>query len=129
MTWTCRLTTCALLLSSLAASGCRAMTTPQQIAGLLERSSPVATYSVTCDYGERDWDYICHQHEVPTALGVSRGHKVEDRRQGVHLEASAGISFLFGKPGFTMDYLPNDGPIPSRDEWDAQKQKMNAARR
>jgi len=97
------------------------MTTPEQIASQLP-GNPWATNTATCRYGERGWDYICLQHIVPTAEGLSHGNKVEDRRIGVHLEASAGESFLFGKPGFVSTYLPVTGAFPSWEESQAKAQ-------
>ena len=111
-----------LVFSSLSVMGCRAMTTPEQIASLLPNNSPWSTSSITCRSGERGWDYICQEHIVPTAAGASHGNKVEDRRVGVHLEASAGTSFLYGKPGFVFTYLPETGAFPSWEESQAKAQ-------
>jgi len=101
---------------SLIVTGCQKHLTPQQAEPLLAKysSSPVRTHHFTCQEGERGWLYICQDRSEPTAMAIQEGnnHRVPVRRVAVFQQGT-----YRGEPILNLAYIPDDGPIPSPEEF------------
>ena len=100
---------------SVAVAGCaEEELTPQQAEVALAKSysNQFSTAHFSCKNGERGWLYLCDVRHEPTPVSVKQGVKPTVQRVGV-----VRIGTHRGEPAFSWSVLPDQGAIPSREEF------------
>jgi hypothetical protein len=103
-------------------TGCSQRLTLQQVESLLQEqySDRLSTSHFTCGEGQAGWEYICQARYEPTALArwssLPAPQKIGVRTYG-HYK---------GKPQFSLNVLPDEGPVLSIEELSALGHKEEA---
>ena len=112
----------ALLGIALGATGCTGKLTPQQAAPLLEASVqknwPGSHFE--CQDGERGWEYICQVRHLESTGRPGERIEIVERMGALKL------GYYQGTPQFTVVSLRGQGPVPSVEEFSAQRKALLA---